>query len=165
VASKVPAEASIRKGRGRATAQFFDDVVRCETRLYNALNDRLRERHGIVTSQFEFLRHLHENPDARVADVAATFAIGVGATSKGADRLEAAGWIRRVPNPADRRSSLLQLTASGVELVVAAGRTVDDHLHDLVDPAVTPAQLRAAVEALSVLRLALERDGVGMPTG
>jgi MarR family multiple antibiotic resistance transcriptional regulator len=35
---------------------FFSDLVRCETRLYNALNDRLHERHGIVTSQFEALR-------------------------------------------------------------------------------------------------------------
>jgi MarR family multiple antibiotic resistance transcriptional regulator len=35
---------------------FFADLVRCETRLYNALNVRLRERHGIVTSQFESLR-------------------------------------------------------------------------------------------------------------
>ena len=44
---------------------LFDDLVRCETRLYNALNDRLRERHGIVTSQFEFLHYLRERPGAR----------------------------------------------------------------------------------------------------
>ena len=28
---------------------LFADLVRCATRLYNALNDRLREQHGIVT--------------------------------------------------------------------------------------------------------------------
>ena len=41
---------------------FFSDLVRCETCLYNALNDGLRERHGIVTSQFEALRYLRDHP-------------------------------------------------------------------------------------------------------
>src|SRR5947208_11404749 len=92
---------------------FFADLVRCETRLYNALNDRLRERHGIVTSQFESLRHLRDHPGARVADLAAEFAAGIGAVSKGTDRLERNGWVARRPNPADRRSSLLVLTEAG----------------------------------------------------
>jgi MarR family multiple antibiotic resistance transcriptional regulator len=144
---------------------FFHDLVRCETRLYNALNDQLREQHGLVTSQFEFLRHLRDHPDARVADIAATFAIGVGATSKGADRLEHAGWARRVPNPADRRSSLLQLTPAGLQLVTEAERTFERHLADLIDPTLEPAQLQSALQALSLLRLALERDDVGTPTG
>lgn len=68
---------------------FFADLVRCETRLYNALSDRLRERHGIVMSQFEFLRCLRDRPGSRVADLAAEFAIGIGATSKGRPTLPA----------------------------------------------------------------------------
>src|SRR6185503_6791597 len=90
---------------------FFADLVRCETRLYNALNDRLRTRHGIVTSQFEFLRFLRHHPGSRVADLATEFAIGIGATSKGVDRLEKQAWVARRTNPSDRRSSLLDLTA------------------------------------------------------
>jgi len=165
VASKVPAEASIRKRDPQDAARFFDDVVRCETRLYNALNDRLRAQHGIVTSQFEHLRYLRDHPDARVADIAATFAIGVGATSKGADRLVAGGWARRVPHPSDRRSSLLELTPEGRRLVDDAERTFDAHLDDLVGATLAPSQLAAAAEVLSVLRRALERDAVGTPTG
>src|SRR6476660_5399833 len=99
---------------------FFADLVRCETRLYNALNDRLRERHGIVTSQFEFLRHLRDHPGSRVADLALEFAVGIGATSTGVDRLEKLGWIVRQPNPSARRSSLLALTDDGLNLVDAA---------------------------------------------
>ncbi|MEU6556960.1 hypothetical protein ABZ915_42945 [Streptomyces sp. NPDC046915] len=67
---------------------LFDDLVRCETRPYNALNEALRERHGIATSPFEFLRHLRDHPASRVADLAAEFAIGIGATSEGIGRLE-----------------------------------------------------------------------------
>ncbi len=92
---------------------FFADLVRCETRLYNALNDRLRERHGIVTSQYESLRFLRDHPGSRVADLATEFAIGIGASSKAVDRLEKQGWVVRRTNPADRRSSLLDLTAAG----------------------------------------------------
>ena len=144
---------------------LFADLVRCETRLYNALNDRLRERHGIVTSQFEFLHHLREHPGSRVADLATEFAVGIGATSKGVDRLESKGWVARRPNPADRRSSLLVLTDEGVSLVDAAQRTVTERLTELLTPTLGASRLSATAHALSLLRTALERAEVGMPTG
>ena len=146
-------------------AGLFADLVRCETRLYNAANDRLRDRHGIVTSQFESLRFLRDHPGARVADLAAEFAIGIGATSKGIDRLERSGWVRRDPNPADRRSSLLALTGAGSDLVTAAEDTFTELLAELIGSAVGPAALTATAKALSRLRAALERDQVGLPTG
>ncbi|MFJ5071320.1 MarR family winged helix-turn-helix transcriptional regulator [Kitasatospora sp. NPDC088556] len=144
---------------------FFADLVRCETRLYNALNDRLRERHGIVTSQFEFLRFLREHPGARVADLAAEFAIGAGATSKGVDRLEKQGWVVRQANPADRRSSLLALTDDGSQLLDAAEATFAAGLSELVEGTLDQSTTAAAARALRRLRSALERDQVGTPTG
>ncbi|MFE7118418.1 MarR family winged helix-turn-helix transcriptional regulator [Streptomyces sp. NPDC057654] len=144
---------------------LFADLVRCETRLYNALNDRLRERHAIVTSQFEFLRFLRERPGARVADLAAEFAIGVGATSKGVDRLEKQGWIVRQANPADRRSSLLALTDDGSQLLDAAEATFAAGLSELVGGSLDQSTVAAVGQALRRLRSALERDQVGIPTG
>ena len=144
---------------------LFSDLVRCETRLYNALNDRLREHHGIATSQFEFLRYLGDHPGARVVDLAAGFAIGIGATSKGVDRLEQRGWIVRQPNPADRRSSLLGLTPSGRELTEAAQRTFDQTLTELLGRALDASTVLALGRALSRLRSVLERDRVGTPVG
>ncbi|MFE0026612.1 MarR family winged helix-turn-helix transcriptional regulator [Amycolatopsis sp. NPDC059021] len=140
---------------------FFADLVRCETRLYNDLNDRLRARHGIVTSQFEFLRYLRDHPGCRVADVAGEFAVGIGATSKGIDRLEKQGWAARQPNPADRRSSLLALTGEGAKLTDAAERTFTARLTELLGDVPGPA----VAEVFSRLRAALERDRIGMPTG
>ncbi|WP_328603082.1 MarR family transcriptional regulator [Amycolatopsis sp. NBC_00345] len=144
---------------------WFADLVRCETRLYNALNDRLRERHGIVTSQYEFLHYLREHPGARVADLAAEFAIGIGSTSKGTDRLERNGWVARQPNPADRRSSLLVLTDDGARLVDAAEQTFTERLTELIEGALDGSQISAGAQAFSLLRAVLERDQVGMPTG
>jgi DNA-binding MarR family transcriptional regulator len=144
---------------------FFADLVRCETRLYNALNDRLRERHGIVTSQFEALRYLRDHPGSRVADLAAEFAIGIGATSKTIDRLEKQGWAVRQPNPSDRRSSLLALTDDGLQLVDAAEGTFNQRLAELTADALKASPMAAAAQALSELRSALERDHIGTPTG
>ncbi|MEW9529159.1 MarR family winged helix-turn-helix transcriptional regulator [Microbispora sp. NPDC049125] len=144
---------------------FFADLVRCETRLYNALNDRLRERHGIVTSQFEFLRYLRDHPGSRVADLAAEFAVGVGATSKGIDRLERRGWVLRQPNPSDRRSSLLALTDGGLRLVDAADKTFTDGLAALIGDSFDDLSASSAVRAISKLRSVLERDQIGTPTG
>ncbi|MEU1669216.1 MarR family transcriptional regulator [Streptomyces sparsogenes] len=144
---------------------FFADLVRCETRLYNALNDRLRERHGIVTSQFEFLRFLRDHPGSRVADLAAEFAIGIGATSKGIDRLEKQAWVIRRTNPSDRRSSLLDLTDDGLQLVEAAEATFTETLAELTADTLDGPSGLAAVQVLSELRSVLERDQIGLPTG
>lgn len=91
-------------------AQVFADLVRYETRLYNVLGERLRAEHGLTAGQFEFLRIIGGRDDCRVNDLAHEVAITVGATSKAVDRLEAAGWVSRRPNPSNRRSSLLALT-------------------------------------------------------
>ncbi|MEV7129164.1 MarR family transcriptional regulator [Streptomyces sp. NPDC093260] len=144
---------------------LFADLVRCETRLYNALNDRLRERHGIVTSQFEALRYLRDHPGSRVADLAAEFAIGIGATSKAIDRLEKQGWAARQPNPADRRSSLLALTDNGTQLVEAAERTFTAEVARLIGGTLDNSSATAAAQALSKLRSVLERNQIGTPTG
>jgi MarR family transcriptional regulator, multiple antibiotic resistance protein MarR len=146
-------------------AGFFDDLVRCETRLYNAIGEELRVEHGIAAAQFEFLRYLRDHPRSRVADVAATFAAGIGAISKMTDRLEARGWVARLPNPADGRSSLISLTASGAALAAEAERTFNDRLAELIAPAISADQVDAARTAIAALRRALEHARVGLPTG
>jgi len=150
---------------GSLSMRFFGDLVRCETRLYNAFNDELRAAHGIVTSQFEFLRYLRDHEGARVADLAAEFAVGVGAVSKSMDRLEKRGWVARRPNPEDRRSAILVLTDDGRVLADAAERTFQARLEQILAGAVTPAQLAGAAETLAALRAGLERDNLGTPTG
>ncbi|MER6812523.1 MarR family transcriptional regulator [Spirillospora sp. NPDC000708] len=154
------------KSKGAADLPgFFSDLVRCETRLYNALNDRLRDRHGIVTSQYEALRFLRDRPAARVADVAAEFAIGIGASSKIIDRLERRGWVARRPNPADRRSSLVELTGDGARLADAAEATFTEGLAELLAGALDGEAGAAVAGVMADLRAALERDQVGLPTG
>jgi DNA-binding MarR family transcriptional regulator len=150
---------------GADVERFFDDLVRCETRLYNATGDALRNEHGLTTVQFEFLRALRETPGMRVADLAVRFAIGVGASSKGIDRLEALGWVERVAHPDDRRSSLVRLTEAGERLTDAATATFRRALAGLVSEVVDQGALAAAGAALRTLRSSLEERRAGQPVG
>ncbi|WP_036500492.1 MULTISPECIES: MarR family winged helix-turn-helix transcriptional regulator [Nocardia] len=144
---------------------LFADLVRCETRMYNAVNDRLRDRHGIVASQFESLRFLRDHPEARVADLAAEFAAGIGAISKGVDRLVARGWVVRRPHPSDRRSSVLALTEDGARLVTAAEESFAERLTELFGAIAPDASLPTVARTLARLRGELERGRIGMPAG
>lgn len=145
--------------------QLFDDLVRVETRLYNAVGEALRREHGIVTTQYEFLRYFRDHPGSRIADAAANFAAGVGAISKGVDRLAAQGWVDRRPNPADGRSALVSLTDSGAALVAAAEVTFRRRLAELVAPTVDDDQAETVGALLHAVRARLEHDRLGLPVG
>jgi MarR family transcriptional regulator, multiple antibiotic resistance protein MarR len=143
----------------------FTDLVRAETRLYNAVAERLKAAAGVGAGHFELLRYVRDHPDARVADLASAFAIGVGTTSKIVDRAEQEGWMTRRPNPANRRSSLLGLTAAGESVVSQAEPTWQAAIQEVLGSAVTPDELAALSLALGALRADLERRGLGLPTG
>lgn len=150
---------------GGATIAFFADLVRSETRLYNHFNDVLRARHGITTSQYEFLRYIRDHDGTRTTDMAAEFAVGVGAVSKAMDRLEERHLVERRPNPANRRSTILALTVEGRALADAAATSFQHRLDEILAGAVSPEQLAVAGEVLSALRGLLEREAIGTPVG
>jgi MarR family multiple antibiotic resistance transcriptional regulator len=143
----------------------FTDLVRVETRLYNAVAERVKAAAGVGAGHFELLRYVRGHPGARVADLASAFAIGVGTTSKIADRLEKEGWLERRANPANRRSSLLALTPAGESVVSRAEPAWQAAIHEILGTAVTPEQLTALSLALHALRSDLERRHLGLPAG
>jgi MarR family transcriptional regulator, multiple antibiotic resistance protein MarR len=143
----------------------FTDLVRVETRLYNAVAERLKAEAGIGAGHFELLRYVRDHPDARVADLASAFAIGVGTTSKIVDRLEKQGWLQRRPNPANRRSSLLALTPAGKSVVSRAEPAWRAAIQEILGGAVPPDELTALARTLDALRSDLERRHLGLPAG
>jgi DNA-binding MarR family transcriptional regulator len=143
----------------------FTDLVRVETRLYNAVAERVKAETGVAAGHFELLRYVRDHPDARVADLASAFAIGVGTTSKIVDRLERQGWMERRPNPANRRSSLLALTPAGESAGSRAEPAWQAAIQEILGGAVTPAELTALSLALGTLRSDLERRHLGLPAG
>ncbi|MEU3493591.1 MarR family winged helix-turn-helix transcriptional regulator [Kitasatospora cineracea] len=136
------------------------DLIRVETRLYNAVSARLRAQQGLGLGQFEFLEIIDRVPGCRVLDLVAEVAITVGAVSKAVDRLVEAGWCRRVANPEDRRSSLLRLTPEG-EAQLAAARPVVEAESAALTASVPPEDLARLATTLAALRAGLEADQVG----
>jgi MarR family multiple antibiotic resistance transcriptional regulator len=143
----------------------FTDLVRVETRLYNAVEERMKAEAGVGAGHFELLRYVRGHPYARVADLASAFAIGVGTTSKIVDRLEKQGWMERRPNPANRRSSLLALTPAGESVVSRAEPAWQAAIQEILGGAITPEELTALSLTLGALRSDLERRHLGLPAG
>ena len=138
----------------------FTDLVRAETRLYNAVDQRVKAAAGVGAGHFELLRYVRDHPGARVADLAA-----VGTTSKIVDRLEKGGWMERRPNPANRRSSLLALTPAGESVVSRAEPAWQAAIQEILGGAVTPEELTVLSLTLGALRSDLERRHLGLPAG
>src|SRR5687768_14900360 len=91
--------------------ELFTTLVRYEVALWSAVDDALRGAGEVGAGTLLALEVVHRfGGEARVHDVSAGIGITVGAASKTVDRLERDGLVRRIANPADRRSSLLQFT-------------------------------------------------------
>ena len=129
---------------------LFRDLVRLQIELWNGVGARLRADHQLPLTWFEPLRVIATRPSCRVQDIAAELVITVGGTSKLVDRIESAGWCRRLPHPADGRSSLLELTDDGRDLLARATASYDDELRRRLGsaPSAELAALGATVRSL-----------------
>jgi MarR family len=86
----------------------FSDLERVYARLAAAVDRRMRRGCGLSLVLFEPMVVIAETGSCRVHDLAVALGLSAGGASKLVDRLEAAGYCRRLPNPGDRRSSLTQ---------------------------------------------------------
>jgi MarR family transcriptional regulator, organic hydroperoxide resistance regulator len=132
----------------------FNDLIRFEIELWNAIDDRLKSEFGLPLTHFEPMSVIDRLPRCRVYEIANELGITTGGTSKLVDRIEASGYCRRLPNPDDRRSSLLELTPEGRRLFAEAGRAFDDELQRRLGAAVPERTLRQFASTLSRLRAA-----------
>jgi DNA-binding MarR family transcriptional regulator len=75
----------------------------------------------------------------RVYDIAEELSMTVGGTSKLIDRIEAAGHCTRTPNRADRRSSIIELSPAGQQLLAGATAPFEDELRKQLGTAMIAA--------------------------
>ena len=134
--------------------RLFNDIVRFEIEIWNAVDARLKSEFNLPLTHFEPMSVIDRIPGCRVYDIASELGITTGGTSKLIDRIEANGYCRRLPNPADRRSSLLELTPEGQRLLAAARVAFDEELQRLLGRAVPERTLRQFAATLTRLRAA-----------
>lgn len=145
-------------------AGLFDDLVRFETLLWSRVDERLRQECDLTLGALNVLLVVEATTACRVLDVAHALAITVGGVSQAVDRLASAGSIVRVPNPADRRSSILQLTDQGAAELARARPVFERALGELLVDPLSPTRLIQLAEILHALRDAAGRHR-GEPDG
>jgi DNA-binding MarR family transcriptional regulator len=141
-----------------ALLALFDDLIRVEILLWDAVDRRLRRELDLPLGRIQALRAIDTTPDCRVQDVADALAITVGAASKLVDRLEAGKLCTRRANPADRRSSLVETTSEGHETHLRADVIVEAELAQRLT-AVAPSDLPRLAGLLATTRQRLIEAG------
>ena len=81
------------------------------------------ERHGLAATDVEVLRLLATEGAMPVGRVGELTALTTGATTRLIDRLEQAGFVRRLPDPADRRRVIVEAAADRATAVAAGVRS------------------------------------------
>jgi MarR family transcriptional regulator, organic hydroperoxide resistance regulator len=131
---------------------LFRDLVRLETDLWNRVDARVQQEHGVPLAWLEVMQVVSTTPGCRVLDVADALFITVGGASKVVDKVQAGGWCRRLPNPSDGRSSLIELTDSGEGLLEAANVTFEEALAVYLGAAAPTGELTRLSNTLGRLR-------------
>ena len=137
--------------------EFFDVLVRYEVRLWRAVDLELGRQGQISLGHLHALRVVARyDGEARVQDLSEDIGITVGAASKLVDRLERDGLVTRSPNPANRRSSLITLTATGRQALACAAEVCSTTLAK----AIGQEDVEPLIAALQRLQARLDRAGI-----
>jgi DNA-binding MarR family transcriptional regulator len=121
--------------------------------LVGASVEEVFAAHGLTVADFDVLaalRRAGEPHELRPTDISRQLMLSPAGMTSRLDRLDAAGLVTRSPDPGDRRSWLIRLTAEGRQIVDAA---VADHVANeerLLSP-LTKAQRTALDDALRTL--------------
>ena len=146
--------------------RLFSDLVRLEIELWDAVDRRLRDTHGVPLGSFEIMRVVAATPGCRVHDIARQLSITVGGTSKAVDRIESCGHVVRRSNPDDRRSSIIELTPAGAQALADAGAVVDAELEARLGAVLPDSSLDQLHGLISKLRAAgPSADAAGSTSG
>lgn len=97
--------------------------------VLSQLNRLIADRMGVVSSDLDCLYALDQGGPATAAELARRVGLTPGSVSRMIDRLDAAGCIKRVDDPQDRRRVLIEPTADGLARAAAYydGLTVRTH--------------------------------------
>jgi DNA-binding MarR family transcriptional regulator len=120
------------------------------TLLVDGELERIAAAHGIAYADYLVLGVVRRSPGGhgRPTDMCAVLGRTTGGMTLTLDRLEAAGWVRRSPDQADRRRIVVSLSPEGRRLAEAVN--ADLHAWEQSLP-LEAADRSAALEALGLL--------------
>ncbi len=99
------------------------------------LNGLIADRMNVVPADFQCLHAVVHDGPTTAAHISGRVTLTPGAVSRAIDRLEAADCVRRIPDPSDRRRTLIEATSEGLATITRyyAGMTArtQDYLTSL----------------------------------
>jgi len=116
-------------------------------RIHKMLAGRLLREVGLYPSQELLLMRLWESGPQRQTDLAAELGMDSAGTTRIVHRLESSGYVRRLPDPGDRRATRVEVTAKGLGLREHVER-IWSQLEELTVGDMTPAERQAALDDL-----------------
>ncbi|QGU03431.1 MarR family winged helix-turn-helix transcriptional regulator [Corynebacterium comes] len=125
------------------------------------LDAQLREDAGVSLAEYNALSQISIAPDAsvRMSELAVVANMKLPHLSRVITRLEKAGWVRRIPDPADGRYTLAQLTDDGKIKVAAAAPGHVEAVRAYVFDGLSPEQVAALGAAAARIVEAVDAPG------
>ncbi len=122
-------------GRSHGRAQAVGNVIEALAGwqvLVAQFNDLVARKLGVSPTETQCLYVLARFGPATPGDIAKRVNLTSGATTRMLDRLFAAGFITRAPDPLDRRKVIIEPAGDGIERVAAMYKPLNDELASLL---------------------------------
>ncbi len=117
--------------------------------LKATLEERLHEATGLLLADNEALLNLEASGSLlRMSEIAHRLVLSRGGTTKVIDRLEEMGLVERQPDPEDRRATVVVITTSGRDAMVAARKIIDATLEQMWATHISNEEAELMVEVM-----------------
>jgi DNA-binding MarR family transcriptional regulator len=136
-----------RRQPGAASGGPISHAIFRLTKLHHALAGQLLREVGLYPGQELLMMRLWESGPQRQADLAAEVGTDSASMTRTVQRLERAGYVRRVPDPADRRVTRVEPTPASIGLRTKVER-IWTHLEQLTIAEMTTEQQEDALRCL-----------------
>jgi len=136
-----------------ATTDTDTSAIASELRVVlSQLTRRLRAEYRFPISHSSVLGRLDREGPSSASELAHAERVRPQSMAQTLADLEADGLVTRTPHPTDRRRTLVALTPTGRQTLVAERKKRDGWLAQAMSEELSPSQVRALERALPVLR-------------
>jgi DNA-binding MarR family transcriptional regulator len=145
-------------GGAAANGGLVDQAIGAMMRLYRALHSEASTRWldlDLTLTQVKAIFTLAHERNATVGELARALGIGNAGASILVDRLVRLGLAERADDPADRRRTIVRLSAGGEALVTELSQGRREQIHAVLAH-LAPDDLRALAQGLSAAAAAAE---------
>jgi MarR family transcriptional regulator, organic hydroperoxide resistance regulator len=132
-------------------AQLRETVIRCLREFIAGSiihNQQVADRVGLRLTDMQCINVLELMGPSTPSELARSTGLTTGGVTVMLDRLEKGGYVKRAPNPRDRRSVLVRLNPAKLKKIQAFYRETNQRMAALLDETPEP-ELRSMVEMFS----------------